>query len=73
MTQIVICHDGLKIKVEELQVRNQHLAMDLTAAKASSAAQEQLRSNMLLRLSATAPAPVPAKGKQLQIPKLLQI
>ena len=60
---------GLKTKVEDLQGKNQHLELDLTAAKASSAAQEQVVSNLLLRLSATAPASVPAKGKQLQLPE----
>lgn len=61
--------EGLKTKVEDLQGKNQQLELDLTAAKASSAAQEQVVSNMLLRLSATAPASVPAKGKQLQFPE----
>lgn len=62
-------NENLKTKVEDLQGKNQQLELDLTAAKASSTAQEQIVSNMLLRLSATIPASVPAKGKQLQLPE----
>ena len=62
-------NESLKTKVEDLQGKNKQLELDLTAAKASSTAQEQIVSNMLLRLSATIPASVPAKGKQLQLPE----
>ena len=62
-------NNGLKIKLEDLQGKNQQLELDLTAAKASAATQEQLVSNMLLRLSATAPVTVPTKAKQLSLPE----
>lgn len=62
-------NDGLKIKFEDLQGKNQQLELDLTAAKASSAAQEQVVQNMLLRLSATAPASTSIKTKQLTLPE----
>lgn len=60
---------GLRIKLEDLQGKNQQLELNLTAAKASAATQEQLVSNMLLRLSATTPVPVASKAKQLQLPE----
>jgi chromosome segregation ATPase len=62
-------NESLKTKVEDLQRKNQQLELDLTAAKASSAAQEQVVQNMLLRLSATATAPLSIKTKQLTLPE----
>ena len=63
-------NDGLARKIEDLLARNQQLELDLATAKASAATQEQLVSNMLLRLSATtAPVTVPTKTKQLSLPE----
>ena len=68
-TQIHELNDSLKTKVEGLLTRNQELELDLATAKASSAAQEQVVQNMLLRLSATAPVPASIKTKELTLPE----
>jgi predicted nuclease with TOPRIM domain len=70
--QIQESNDGLKTKVDSLLERNQELGLDLAAAKASSAAREQVVNNLLLRLSATAPMPVIVKTKQLDLPEYHQ-
>ena len=58
-------NEGLTNKFENLQGKNQQLELDLTAAIASAATQEQLVSNILLRLSATAPALVSMPTKNM--------
>jgi hypothetical protein len=67
--QIQESNDGLKTKVDSLLERNQELGLDLATAKASSAAQEQVVNNLLLRLSATAPVQTIVKTKQLNLPE----